>query len=154
MKSQHEHPFKVIGTRPIRHDGVDKVTGRARYGADITLPGLLHGKVLRSPHPHARINQSIHPRRKPSQGSKRSLPEQTFLRLDRGCCKSERTLSIHATWLLTLWPAIQSCTTVTLWLQSRPSARILPRKHSRSLPWSTNRCPLSKTCLRPCVTLR
>ena len=47
--------FKVIGTRPIRHDGVDKVTGRARYGADVSLPGLLHGKVLRSPHAHARI---------------------------------------------------------------------------------------------------
>src|SRR6266851_1769108 len=47
--------FKVIGTRPIRHDGVDKVTGRAKYGADISLPGMLHGKVLRSPHAHARI---------------------------------------------------------------------------------------------------
>lgn len=47
--------FKVIGTRPIRHDGIDKVTGRARYGADIALPGMLHGKVLRSPHAHARI---------------------------------------------------------------------------------------------------
>ncbi len=47
--------FKVIGTRPIRHDGVDKVTGRALYGADLRLPGLLHGKVLRSPHAHARI---------------------------------------------------------------------------------------------------
>ena len=47
--------FKVIGTRPIRHDGVDKVTGRARYGADYTFPGMLHGKVLRSPHPHAII---------------------------------------------------------------------------------------------------
>jgi CO/xanthine dehydrogenase Mo-binding subunit len=50
-----EHKFKVIGTRPIRHDGVDKVTGRARYGADVSLPGMLHGKVLRSPHAHARI---------------------------------------------------------------------------------------------------
>ena len=50
-----EHKFKVIGTRPIRHDGVDKVTGRARYGADISLPGMLHGKVLRSPHAHARV---------------------------------------------------------------------------------------------------
>ena len=54
MEAQ-EAKFKVIGTRPIRHDGVDKVTGRARYGADISLPGLLHGKVLRSPHAHARI---------------------------------------------------------------------------------------------------
>ena len=47
--------YKVVGTRPIRHDGVDKVTGKALYGADIILPGMLHGKVLRSPHAHARI---------------------------------------------------------------------------------------------------
>ena len=49
--------FKVVGTRPIRHDGYDKVTGRARYAADISLPGMLHGKVLRSPHAHARIKK-------------------------------------------------------------------------------------------------
>ena len=48
-------PYKVVGTRPVRHDGVDKVTGKALYGADISLPRLLYGKVLRSPHPHARI---------------------------------------------------------------------------------------------------
>jgi CO/xanthine dehydrogenase Mo-binding subunit len=47
--------FKVLGTRPVRHDGVDKVTGRAAYGADLHLPGLLHGRVLRSPHAHAHI---------------------------------------------------------------------------------------------------
>ena len=47
--------YKVIGTRPIRHDGTDKVTGAARYGADTQLPGLLYGKILRSPHAHARI---------------------------------------------------------------------------------------------------
>ena len=47
--------YKVIGTRPIRHDGVDKVTGRAIYGADFQMTGLLHGRVLRSPHAHARI---------------------------------------------------------------------------------------------------
>ena len=47
--------YKVIGTRPIRHDGTDKVTGRALYGADIRLPGMLYGAVLRSPHAHARI---------------------------------------------------------------------------------------------------
>jgi xanthine dehydrogenase molybdenum-binding subunit len=50
-----ENKYKVIGTRPVRHDGVDKVTGRAVYGADVQLPGLLHGKVLRSPYAHARI---------------------------------------------------------------------------------------------------
>ena len=47
--------YKVIGTRPIRHDGVDKGTGRAVYGGDTRLPGLLYGQVLRSPHAHARI---------------------------------------------------------------------------------------------------
>ena len=47
--------YKVIGTRPIRHDGLDKVTGRAVYGADIRLPGLLWAVVVRSPHAHARI---------------------------------------------------------------------------------------------------
>ena len=48
--------YKVIGTRPIRHDGLDKVTGRAVYGADVKLPGMIWGAILRSPHPHARIN--------------------------------------------------------------------------------------------------
>jgi CO/xanthine dehydrogenase Mo-binding subunit len=47
--------YKVIGTRPVRHDGVDKVTGRALYGADVQMAGLLHGRILRSPHAHARI---------------------------------------------------------------------------------------------------
>ncbi len=50
-----EKRFRIIGTRPIRHDGIDKVTGRAKYGADLRLAGELHGKVLRSPHAHARI---------------------------------------------------------------------------------------------------
>ena len=45
----------LIGTRPDRPDGVDKVTGRARFGADLSMPGQLVGRVLRSPHPHARI---------------------------------------------------------------------------------------------------
>jgi CO/xanthine dehydrogenase Mo-binding subunit len=53
--SQPKPDYKVVGTRPVRHDGVDKVTGRALYGADMHLVGLLHGKVLRSPHAHARI---------------------------------------------------------------------------------------------------
>ena len=47
--------YKVIGTRPVRPDGADKVTGRAIYGADMRLTGMLHGKMLRSPHAHARI---------------------------------------------------------------------------------------------------
>jgi len=57
--AQREHdrsgPYRVLGTRPIRHDGLDKVTGAAKYGADIQFPGMLHGMILRSPHAHARI---------------------------------------------------------------------------------------------------
>src|ERR1700744_5901306 len=47
--------FKWVGTRPIRPDGVPKVTGKALYGGDYKLPGMLYGKILRSPHAHARI---------------------------------------------------------------------------------------------------
>src|SRR5262245_57709773 len=49
--------FKVVGTRPLRPDGSDKVTGKARFGADIYMPGMLYGLVLRSPHAHARIKR-------------------------------------------------------------------------------------------------
>ena len=47
--------FDSVGKSPIRHDGADKVTGRARYGADNNMPGMLYGKILRSPHAHAII---------------------------------------------------------------------------------------------------
>jgi CO/xanthine dehydrogenase Mo-binding subunit len=46
---------KWIGKRTVRPDGADKVTGRAAYAADSNMPGMIWGKVLRSPHPHARI---------------------------------------------------------------------------------------------------
>lgn len=47
--------FNVVGTSPIRPDGLDKVTGRARFADDFHLPNMLHGRILRSPHAHARI---------------------------------------------------------------------------------------------------
>jgi xanthine dehydrogenase molybdenum-binding subunit len=49
--------YNVIGTRPVRHDGVDKVTGRAKYGADVRMAGMLYGAMLRSPHAHAKIRR-------------------------------------------------------------------------------------------------
>ena len=48
-------PTKYVGTRTLRPDGVDKVTGRAKFGADMSMPNMIVGKVLRSPHAHARI---------------------------------------------------------------------------------------------------
>ena len=53
--SQPQQAFKWVGTRPVRPDGVQKVTGAAKFGADYHLPGMLYGQVLRSPHAHARI---------------------------------------------------------------------------------------------------
>ena len=47
--------YVEIGQRPIRHDGFEKVTGKAQFGADVTLPATLHGEMLRSPYAHARI---------------------------------------------------------------------------------------------------
>jgi xanthine dehydrogenase molybdenum-binding subunit len=48
-------PFRILGRKTPKVDAIDKVTGRAQFGADVSLPRLLVGKVLRSPHAHARI---------------------------------------------------------------------------------------------------
>ncbi|MDP6351994.1 MAG: xanthine dehydrogenase family protein molybdopterin-binding subunit [Alphaproteobacteria bacterium] len=55
MKNQSDKSLKWVGTRPIRPDGIEKVTGAARFGADYSVPGMLVGKILRSPHAHARV---------------------------------------------------------------------------------------------------
>ena len=75
--------FKWVGTRPIRPDGVPKVTGRALYGADVMWPGMLVGKILRSPHAHARIRSIDTSKAAALPGVKAvvtsaDLPEQKF----------------------------------------------------------------------------
>jgi CO/xanthine dehydrogenase Mo-binding subunit len=47
--------YNIIGQRPARPDAIEKVTGQANFGADFTLPRMLHGKALRSDYAHARI---------------------------------------------------------------------------------------------------
>src|SRR5919107_3663542 len=59
MSYRDKASLKVVGTRPIRPDGFEKVIGRANFGADMTMPGMLWGKIKRSPHAHARI-KAIH----------------------------------------------------------------------------------------------
>ena len=54
-ESNAKKPYKYIGTRPVRHDGLEKINGKARFAADITKPRMVHGYVLRSPHAHAKI---------------------------------------------------------------------------------------------------
>ena len=55
MGKDKQIPFSIIGEGRPRIDGIDKATGRTRYVADLRPSGCLTGKVLRSPHPHARI---------------------------------------------------------------------------------------------------
>ena len=69
--------FDVVGTRPMRPDGVDKVTGRARFGADVSAPGMLMGAILRSPHAHARIRSIDASKPSRSTESRRSSPAPT-----------------------------------------------------------------------------
>jgi CO/xanthine dehydrogenase Mo-binding subunit len=76
-------PFKWVGTAPVRPDGVPKVTGTAKYGNDYTLPGALYGKVLRSPHAHARIKSIDTSKAEALKGVKavvtsKDFPEQNF----------------------------------------------------------------------------
>src|SRR3970282_737564 len=86
MASVIVHPekkLKVVGTRPVRPDGVPKVTGLAQYGADFSLPGMLWGKILRSPHAHARIRSIDTSQAQALPGVKAvmtaaDLPEQKF----------------------------------------------------------------------------
>ena len=73
--------YKVIGTRPVRHDGVDKVTGRALYGADLQLNGMIYAATLRSPHAHARIKSIDTSKAEKAEGvravvTSKDLPDQ------------------------------------------------------------------------------
>ena len=73
----------VVGTRPVRPDGVPKVTGQAQYGSDYSLPGMLWGAILRSPHAHARIRSINTAKAQALPGVKAvitgaDLPEQDF----------------------------------------------------------------------------
>src|SRR5246127_3873815 len=82
-RSDSAELYKYVGTRPVRPDGVPKVTGRALYGADFAMPGMLTGRILRSPHAHARIRSIDTSKAAALPGVKAivtaaDLPEQKF----------------------------------------------------------------------------
>ena len=81
--NEFNKPYKWVGTSPVRPDGVPKVTGTAKFGNDFTLPGTLAGKILRSPHAHARIRSIDTTKAAALPGVKAvmtaaDLPEQQF----------------------------------------------------------------------------
>lgn len=79
---QSKREFRYVGTRPDRPDGVDKVTGRAQYGADMTAPGMLTGAILRSPHAHARIKSIDTSAAEAMPGVRAVITGADFVRLD------------------------------------------------------------------------
>ncbi len=94
--------FKVVGSRPPRPDGVEKVTGRALYGADMTAPGMLSGAILRSPHPHARIVSIDTSAAEALQGVKAvvtsadfGVPDDEFLRDVQDNCMARGKVLYH-----------------------------------------------------------
>ncbi len=76
--TQEQQAYKWVGTRPVRPDGVPKVTGTAQFGADYYLPGALYGKILRSPHAHARIKSIDTSRAKALAGVKAVVTGEDF----------------------------------------------------------------------------
>jgi CO/xanthine dehydrogenase Mo-binding subunit len=88
--------LKIVGTRPIRPDGVDKVTGKAAYGADFVMPGMLHGATLRSPHPHARVVSIDTRKARALPGVKAVITAADFPKVAAGSVgKGEASISIR-----------------------------------------------------------
>ena len=70
--------FRVLGRNTPKVDAIDKVTGQAKFGADVKLPGTLSGKVLRSPHAHARITSIDTARAKALPGVRAVITSRDF----------------------------------------------------------------------------
>src|SRR5258705_3629064 len=76
--------LKIVGTSPIKHDGIDKVTGRAKFGADMFLPGMLVGKILRRPHTEAIIKSIATSAAEALPGVKAVVTRADFPQLPKG----------------------------------------------------------------------
>ena len=139
--------YKVVGTRPIRHDGLDKVTGRAKYGADTLLPGLLHAKVLRSPHAHARI-LSIDASKALAMPGVRAVMTADDLPIvhkrDLGFARLLGDPRMSAESVIASKKALYQADTPSP--PSPPSAPTRPRRRSTRSRSSTKSCPRSSTC--------
>jgi len=88
--------LKIVGTSPVKHDGIDKVTGRAKFGADLYLPGMLVGKILRSPHPHARIKSIDISAAEKLQGVKAVITRDDFPEIKAGTPDGDMTRNAMA----------------------------------------------------------
>ena len=71
--------FKVVGKKVERVDAFERLVGEAKYASDIYLPGMLYGKILRSPHPHAKVTRIDASRAQTLPGVKAILTRQMSL---------------------------------------------------------------------------
>ena len=92
--------YKVVGTRPIRHDGTDKVTGRAGYGGDYQAVGMLFGRVLRSPYAHARIKSIDTSKAEALEGVRGVITNADFPQPDDSKVDIGEGATTSARWLL------------------------------------------------------
>ena len=88
--------LKVVGGNPVKHDGPDKVTGRAKFGADLVLPGMLYGKILRSPHAHAVLKSIDASKAEAMPGVKAVVTRDDFPDLPRGTPNGDMTRNVMA----------------------------------------------------------
>lgn len=91
-----DRKLKIVGTNPVKHDGPDKVTGRARFGADLILPGMLFGKILRSPHPHAVLKSIDTSAAEALPGVKAVVTREDFPEIKQGTGNGDMTRNIMA----------------------------------------------------------
>jgi CO/xanthine dehydrogenase Mo-binding subunit len=88
--------LKIVGTNPIKHDGLDKVMGRAKFGADAFLPGMLVGKILRSPHAHANIKSIDTSKAEALPGVKAVITSSDFPEKKAGTPPGDMTRNVMA----------------------------------------------------------
>ena len=88
--------LKIVGTNPAKQDGRDKVTGKAKFGADAFLPGMLYGKILRSPHAHAIIKSIDTSEAEKLPGVKAVVTRDDFPDLPQGTGAGDMTRNVMA----------------------------------------------------------
>ena len=134
---------RVVGTPTRRVEGPDKVTGRQQYSADMEMDGLLWGKILRSPYPHARIVRVDASRARDVPGVHAVITGADYPRLIGRAMKD-----------LPSWPTRRcgsSASVSPLWLLRQPPLR---RKRSTSSRSNTRSWIPSSTCRKPSVPAR
>ena len=95
-KYDPQRDLQIVGSNPVKHDGLDKVTGRAKFGADFFLPGMLYGRTLRSPHPHAIIKSIDISEAEALPGVKAIVTRDDFPDIDPGSVAGDMTRTAMA----------------------------------------------------------